>query len=105
MMKSKIKYINRIQVIRDTSEPGLLAIRVAGIADLKSVLQPVLVPKDYKTEPDDGIFELDFKVEEGETGIEDVDLEVEVVIRLRNIPDWVKGIRINAEDNSDIELI
>jgi hypothetical protein len=104
-MKSKIKYISRIRVIRDESEPGLLAIRVAGIADLSSILQPILIPKDYKTEPDDGIFELDFKLEEGEMGIADVDMEVEVVIRLKNIPDWVKGIRINADENSDIELI
>jgi hypothetical protein len=104
-MKSRIKYISRIQVIRDNTEPGLLAIRVGGIADLNTVLQPILVPKKYDSEPEDGIFELDFKVEEEENGISDVELEVEVIIRLKNIPDWVKGIRINAEDNSDIELL
>jgi hypothetical protein len=104
-MKSRIKYVSRIQVIRDNSEPGLLAIRVEGIADLNTILKPILVPKKYNTEPKDGIFELDFNLQEGDEGISDVELEVQVIIRLKNIPDWVKGVRINAERNSDIELI
>jgi hypothetical protein len=28
-----------------------------------------------------------------------------VIIRLKNLPGWVKGIKINADENSDIELI
>ena len=104
-MKGRIKYVSRIQVIRDVSEPGLIAIRVKGLADLQAILQPLLVPRKYDTAPADGIFELDFTLEDSSQEHTDVELEVEVVIRLKNIPDWVKGIRINAEENSDIELL
>ena len=36
---------------------------------------------------------------------QDVELEVDVVFRIKNLPDWVQGVKINAEENSDIELI
>ena len=104
-MKNRIKYVKRIQVIRDETKPGLLAIRVDGTADLNHVLNPVLIPKKYEAEPKDGIFELDLKMEEGDQGINDVELEVKVILTMKNIPEWVKGIRINAEENSDIELL
>jgi hypothetical protein len=104
-MKSRVKYIKRIQIIRDTSEPGLLAIRAEGIADLGLALNPVLLPKRLDSEPEDGIFELDFKIDESTQEYTDVEMEVQVIIRLRNMPAWVKGIRINADENSDIELI
>jgi hypothetical protein len=43
----------------------------------------------------------------GTTNVEDteVDLEVDVVFRFNNLPSWVKAIKVNATDNSDIELI
>jgi hypothetical protein len=104
-MKSRIKYVSRIQVIKDNSEPGLIAIKVEGVADLLTAFQPVLVPRKYEKAPEDGIFELDFTLDEDPREHTDVELEVEVVIRIKNIPAWVKGIRINAEENSDIELL
>jgi hypothetical protein len=68
-------------------------------------LNPVLVPKKYDKAPEDGIFELDFKLDESGQEYTGVELEVEVVIRVKNLPDWVKGVRINADENSDIELV
>jgi hypothetical protein len=35
----------------------------------------------------------------------DVEIEVDVVFRIKNLPDWVKGVKINASENSDIELL
>ena len=104
-MKSRIKYVQRIQVIRDQSDTGLLAIKAQGVADLKMPLNPVLVPRTYEQAPEDGIFELDFKLDESGQEYTGVELEVEVVIRLKNLPEWVKGVKINADENSDIELI
>lgn len=104
-MKSRIKFVRNIQVIRDQEEPGLLAIRAQGLADLKMPLNPVLIPKKYDKEPNDGIFELDFKLAENGKEFTGVELEVEVVVRLKNLPDWVQGIKINADENSDIELV
>ena len=104
-MKSRVKYIRRIKIIRDDSETGLIGIQAEGIADLLTSLQPVLVPRKKDKDPDDGIYELDFTMEEGTQEHKDVEIEVNVILRLKNIPDWVKGFRINAEENSDIELI
>lgn len=104
-MKSRIKFVKKIQLIRDKTEPDLLAIKAQGIADLKMPLNPVLVPRNYDTAPEDGIFELDFKLDEECHEITGVELEVEVIIRLKNLPEWVNGIKINAAENSDIELL
>lgn len=104
-MKSRIKYIRRIQIIKDTSEPGLLGVLAEGVADLFTTLKPILVPKKSDTVPEDGIYELDFKLDDSPVELNDVELEVKVIIRMSNIPEWVKGIRVNADENSDIELV
>jgi hypothetical protein len=104
-MKSRIKFVRRIQVVKDQAEPGLLAIKAQGIADLKMPLNPVLVPRDYPEDPGDGIYELDFRLDESGQEFTGVELEVEVVVRLKNLPEWVKGVKINADENSDIELL
>ena len=104
-MKSRIKYVRRIQVVRDQEEPGLLAIKAQGVADLKMPLNPVLVPRKYDEAPEDGIYELDFRLDESGHEYTGVELEVEVVIKLKNLPAWVKGVKINADENSDIELV
>ena len=77
-----------------------------GVAQLKNLVSPALVnAKEYPKPSKDGIYELDFVL--GGTGDDpvDVDLEVDVVFRFKKIPEWVKGIKINAAENSDIELI
>jgi hypothetical protein len=104
-MKSRIKFVKRIQVIRDSAEPELIAIKAYGVADLEMPLNPVLVPRSYQTTPDDGIFELDFKLDDSGQEYTGVELEVEVIIRMKNLPSWVQGIKINADENSDIELL
>ena len=66
---------------------------------------PFLVPRSNAVVPDDGIYEMDFIVEDRESGFTDVEMEVDIVFRLRNLPKWVKGVRIYGAENSDIELI
>jgi hypothetical protein len=104
-MNDKIRYIRNMQVIRDDGEKKDLAIKARGIAELKIRINPVLIPRKNDTVPEDGIYELDFALEEGEGVSTAVDLEVVVLISVSNLPSWVKGVKINALENSDIELI
>lgn len=104
-MKNKVKYLKDIQVAKYLKGDDELAVKAKGIAELKMKISPVLVPKDYETEPTDGIYELDFLLDESGEAYTNVDLEVEVVLYFRNLPSWVKGIKINARENSDIELL
>jgi len=104
-MNKKIKYINRIRVVRNIAENDLLFVKACGTTEIMLQAVPVLVPKKYDSVPEDGIYELDFKLDENQNDITGVILEVEVVLRLSELPEWVKGIRVNANENSDIELI
>jgi hypothetical protein len=104
-MNDEIKYVKDIRILKKSAEPDLMAIKAKGIASLKKLVAPVLIPKQYDTEPEDGIFELDFTLDGAHQDFVDVELDIEVVFRIKNIPDWVKGIRINAAENSDIELL
>lgn len=102
----KIKLIKNLEVIRETTEADILAVRATGIAALKHLISPVLVnTKEYKEPTDDGIFELDFVLGSSGDDLIDVEMEVDVVFKFKTLPAWVKGIRVNAEENSDIELI
>ena len=92
-------------MIRDAAQPELLAIKAEGVADINLPLHPVLIPMPYDSVPEDGIYELDFKLDETNQELTEVELEVEVIIRMKNLPSWVKGVKINADENSDIELI
>jgi hypothetical protein len=104
-MKDEIKYVRDIRILKESAEPDLMAIKARGIASLKKLIAPVLIPKEYDTVPEDGIFELEFLLDEAHQDVIDVEMDVEVVFRIKNIPAWVKGIKINATENSDIELI
>jgi hypothetical protein len=104
-MENTIKFVKDIRIVTDDNEPDLMAIKAKGIAELNKLIAPVLVPRDYKTIPEDGIYELDFVLDKSNEQMANVELEVEVVFRLKSMPDWVKGVKINASENSDIELI
>lgn len=104
-MQNRIKYVKRIQLMKSLAEPDLLAIKATGIAELSLRSMPALIPKTYSNIPADGIYELDFQMQESEESTTSVEIEVEVIIRIKNLPSWVKGVKINASDNSDIELI
>ncbi len=104
-MNDTIRFVKDIRIVKDDNEPDLMAIKAKGIAELKKLIAPVLVPKKYDQIPEDGIYELDFELENTSEEMTNVELEVEVVFRVKSMPDWVKGVKINAEENSDIELI
>ncbi len=105
VMNDTIRFIKDIRIVKDDNEPDLMAIKARGIAELKKLIAPVLVPKKYDTIPEDGIYELDFVLDEPNNEMANVELEVEVVFRVKSLPDWAKGIKVNASENSDIELI
>lgn len=104
-MKSIVRYVNNIRIIRKEKETELMAIKANGIAVINSLVSPVLVPREYSDVPGDGIFELDFKLEQGQQSVSNVELEVDVVFKIKDLPPWVKWVKINASENSDIELI
>jgi hypothetical protein len=104
-MKNQITYVKDVRILKETAEPDLMAIKARGIASLKKLIAPVLVPRNYDIVPIDGIYELDFTLDEAHEDYVNVELEVEVVFRVKNLPDWVKGVKINAAENSDIELL
>jgi hypothetical protein len=102
----KIKYLKDFEVVRGDGEQQMLAIKAKGIAQLKNLLSPSLVAAERNNTPSgDGVFELDFVLGQTGTDLMDVEMEVDVVFRMKNIPDWVRAIKINALENSDIELI
>jgi len=102
---NKIRFVKDIQIVKEDNEPDLMAINAKGVAQLKRLIAPVLVGKDYETIPKDGIYELDFVLDETGEEMADVELEVDVVFRVKALPKWVKGVKINASENSDIELL
>jgi hypothetical protein len=104
-MKNEITFVKEIRIVKDSATKDLMAIKARGIASINKLIAPVLVPKDYPEEPADGIFELDFTLDETHEEFINVELEVEVVFRVKNLPEWVKGVKINAAENSDIELL
>ena len=102
----KVRYLKNIRVIREETDTGMLAVKATGLAQLKHLLSPVLVAaKQNDISVSDGVYEFDFVL--GQTGINpiDVEMEIDVVFRMENIPDWVKAIKVNALENSDIELL
>jgi len=101
----RVRYIKDIEVLKPDYEAGLMAIKAKGIAELKKLVMPVLVPRQHEIAPDDGIYEMDFIMETNGTGLTNVEMEVDIVFRLKSLPGWVKGVRIYASENSDIELL
>ena len=104
-MNGKIRFVKDIRIIKEDTAPDLMAIRAKGVAELKKLIAPILLPREYKTIPEDGIYELDFELDNTGEESTNVELDVEVVFRVKSLPDWVKGVKINAAENSDIELI
>ena len=102
----KVKYIKDIRIVKEENEPRMMAVKATGVAELKHILSPILVSS---TDPDipskDGIYEMDFVLGDSGDQLTEVEMEVDVVFRFKNIPDWVKAIKVNARDNSDIELV
>jgi hypothetical protein len=104
-MNNKVRFVKGIQIVKDSAEQDRLAVKARGIAEINIPVNPVLIPRKYESEPADGIYELDFILDETSEDYTKLELEVEVVFYIRNLPGWVKAIRINASENSDIELL
>ena len=104
-MNSGVKFIKNIRISRSENEPDLMAVKANGLAEINCSLSPALIPKKYTDPPRDGIMELDFILVPGENNYADVELEVDIVFKMNDLPSWVKGLKINASENSNIELI
>lgn len=104
-MNNKIRYVKEVRIVKDSEERDLVAVKVKGLINIKKLIAPVLVPLEYREEPADGLFELDCIMNEVHDDFIDVELDVEVIFRINDVPKWVKGFKINAAENSDIELL
>jgi len=104
-MTDKIRYVNDIQIIKSDKEPGLIQIKAKGIADISELVVPVLVPGNNENISKDGIYELEFKFDSpGAEGMI-VEIVIETELRIKNLPDNIKAIKIKASENTDIELL
>lgn len=105
-MNGIIKIVKNIEIIRENSEPELFAIKATGVAELRRMLAPLLVSsKNYNDAPKDGIYELDFVLGDTSDEITEVEMEVDVVFKFKKLPEWVRAIKVNATENSDIEIV
>lgn len=102
----KVKYIKDIRIFKEDQEPQVMLVKATGVAELKHLLTPVLVAASKAADPSiDGIYEMDFVLGDSGEKTMEVEMEVDVVFKFKNLPEWVKGIKVNARENSDIELI
>jgi hypothetical protein len=104
-MTDKIKYVRDIQIIKSEDEPGIVLIKAIGLAEIRKLVAPVLIPGKNNNISEEGIYELDFRLDSAESVFINVDLEVDVELRIKNLPQCVKAVKINASENCDIELI
>jgi len=104
-MSANLKYVKNLEIVRPDSEPGLVSIRANGIVEIAKLYRPVLAPRKYEEVPEDGILELDFMLLPTEDSVSDVEMEVNLVFKVRDLPPWVKGLKVVGSENSDIELI
>jgi hypothetical protein len=102
----KINFIKSIRLIKDESEAGLIALKAIGIAELSYLLSPSLISSLKNDNPhNDGIYELDFILDSSDKDYTSMEMEVNIVFRIKSLPAWVKGFKVNAKENSDIVLM
>lgn len=104
-MTDKIKYVTDIQIIKSAKEPGFVMIKAKGIAAIDRLIAPVLRPGKNQNLSEDGIYELEFVLDSRNERDHEVEILVDVELRIKNLPENIKGLKIIASENSDIELI
>lgn len=101
-----VKYIKDLKVIKSTDAEGVVLIKARGITEMKKMISASFTSiSESKIPTKDGILELDFVLGSLENEVVAVELEFDVAVKLKAIPDWVKGIKVNALENSDIEIL
>jgi len=104
-MNASVKLIRNVTISRPDNDADLMAVKANGLAEINCDISPVLIPKKYSEVPQDGIMELDFILAPGDSNMTDVEMEVSLVLKVKDLPSWVKGLKINASENSNIELL
>lgn len=104
-MTDKIKYVKNIQVIKSKDGSEHLLIKAKGIAEINKLVNPVLRPGKNEKMEEEGIYELDFVLESTKFSNAAVEVEMDVELRIKNLPKGIIAIKVNASDNSDIEII
>ncbi|MFZ1321422.1 MAG: hypothetical protein WAT71_07685 [Ignavibacteria bacterium] len=97
-MRTKIYKIISIELNILKTKPPTLEILANGKTNTSGWSNPELVARQYKKEPDDGIYDYDFVAKKPEDISADVITPIDIKEITRRIPQI--GVRIHAESNS-----
>jgi len=88
-------------------ENRLMLIEAKGTSDFEQPGVPKLVPTyEVGKRSEEGILELDFINQPVESAKkENLTFEIKTVVDLGKLPDDLKGVKVNAEENADIVLL
>ena len=88
-------------------ENRLMLIEAKGTSDFEQPGVPKLVPTyEVGKRSEGGILELDFINQPVESAKkENLTFEIKTVVDLGQLPDDLKGVKVNAEENADIVLL
>ena len=103
MAKEKILEVQDISVILE-GDPPVLSIKASGTVTSSGWKSPELVPHSFDPPAPDGIYDFDL-VAEPSSGIDlPVVMPIEAELKLEQIPNNLKGIRIHAQNSKEFLL-
>ena len=109
MLRSrKIQYLTNLQVVFDNNaNRNLVMLEAEGYSNDETIGIPSFVKKTGIADlPPDGVLEFDFVIEPLDDEIRDVlSWSSKIIFDLNKFPGKLKGIKVNALENSDIVLI
>lgn len=104
----KIQYLTNLQVVFDNNRHhNLVMLEAEGYSNEEMIGIPSFLKKSGITDlPPDGVLEFDFVIEPLDIEIREVlSWSTKIVFDLNKFPGKLKGIKVNAIENSDIVLI
>jgi|GEM_PF-1606633 len=104
----KIQYLTKLQVVFDTNgDQNLVMLETEGYSNDEYIGVPILMKKSGLNDlPGDGILEFDLVIEPLEDRVRKVlSWSTRIVFDLNEYPGKLRGIKVNALNNSDIVLV
>jgi len=103
----RIQYLTNLNVFIDRNiQKNLILLEVEGYSNNEYIGIPSLVKKNISTPLVDGILEFDLMLEPLEAKMRKVlNWSTRIVFDLNDFPEKLVGIKVNAQNNSDIVLV
>ena len=108
LKKRKIQFLTNLNVVFDNSSGNkLIMVEAEGYSNDEHIGVPGLVKKSGLSDlPSDGILEFDLVIEPLEDKIRKIlNWSTKIVFDINEFPGKLKGIKVNALNNSDIVLV